>query len=250
MKLVFSRKGFDSAAGGFPSPIVNGVPVSLPIPARERSHTTYGDLGLGGLVQWVTEGRLGAYSLCHCDPMFESGRCAFGQAGAAQGHLAKNGVAAGDVFLFFGLFSNLDGGDRHHRIFGCLRVEEVLCLGAEPELAAQPGGFRIRHPHTIGQWPRNNCLYVGPGSRAVHASDALRLSVPGGPVSRWRVPAWLRRTGLTYHGREDRWESGYALRTVARGQEFVADIGRDQEARRWVEDMIDTISGLGDRASA
>ena len=243
MKLVFSRKGFDSASGGFPSPIVDGVPVSLPIPAAERSHTTYADLGLGALVEQVTGGRLTGAHLCHCDPMFENGRCAFGQIAAAQGHLANNAVSIGDVFLFFGLFSNLDGSDRHHRIFGYLRVQERLFPGADPVPGAQPQGFRIRHPHTIGHWPRNNCLYVGPGATAVRASDALRLSRPGGPVSRWRVPRWLRRTGLSYHGRPDRWEGEDGLRTVGRGQEFVADPGRDAETMGWVEEVIDAIGG-------
>ena len=241
MKLVFSRKGFDSATGGFPSPVVDGVPVSLPIPAAGRSHTTYADLGLGALVEQVTGGRLTGAGLCHLDPMFEGGRCAFGQVAAAQSHLANNGVSVGDVFLFFGLFSNLDGSDRHHRIFGYLRVEERLCLGAEPGPAAQPGGFGIRHPHTIGRWPRNNCLYVGRGLRAATVTDDLRLSRPGGPVSRWCVPGWLRRVGLTYHGRSDRWEGRDSLRTVGRGQEFVADLARCGEGRAWAEDVIDLI---------
>ncbi len=241
MKLVFSRKGFDSAAGGAPSPIVDGVPVSLPIPARQRSRTTYDDLGLGALVERVTAGRIAGPSLCHCDPMFENGRCAFGQAGAAQTHLANNGVSVGDVFLFFGLYSELDGSDRHHRIFGFLRVQKRLLVGADPRRAAQPDGFGIRHPHTIGRWPNNNCLYVGPGARAVRAAAELRLSWPGGLVSRWRVPDWLRQTGLTYHGRRDRWEGSDVLHTVGRGQEFVADLGSDREARGWVEGVIDAI---------
>ena len=246
MKLIFSRKGFDSATGGFPSPVVDGVPVSLPIPAETRSHTTYADLGLGTLVERVTGGRLTGANLCHCDPMFENGRCAFGQVAAAQSHLANNGVSVGDVFLFFGLFSDPDGSDRHHRIFGYLRVEERLCLGPNPDRTAQPDGFGIRHPHTIGRWPRNNCLYVGRGLKAAAADDDLRLSRPGGPVSRWRVPRWLRRTGLTYHGRADRWEGQDALRTVGRGQEFVADISHTNEARTWIEHVIDSIgSGTG-----
>ncbi|MDE0064667.1 MAG: hypothetical protein OXP09_05440 [Gammaproteobacteria bacterium] len=251
MKLVFSRKGFDSASGGFPSPIVEGVPVSLPIPAKRRSHTTYADLGLGTLVEHVTGRRLTGANLCHCDPMFENGRCAFGQIAAAQSHLANNGVSVGDVFLFFGLFSELDGSDRHHRIFGFLRVEERFLLGVDPGPAAQPSGFAIRHPHTIGRWPRNNCLYVGRGLKAATATDDLRLSRPGGPVSRWRVPGWLRRVGLTYHGRSDRWQGGDSLRTVGRGQEFVADISRHDEARTWLEDVIDLIgqsAALGRRA--
>ena len=241
MKVVFSRKGFDSATGGVPSPIVDGVPVSLPIPAEGRSHTTYADLGLGALVERVTGGRLTGANLCHCDPMFDGGRCAFGQVAAAQSHLANNSVSVGDVFLFFGLFARFDGGDRHHRIFGFLRVEERFLLGVEPGSTAQPSAFAIRHPHTIGRWPANNCLYVGRGVRAASASERLRLSRPGGRVSHWRVPAWLRRAGLTYHGRRDRWEDPDTLRTVGRGQEFVTDIGGDDEPLAWLDGVIETI---------
>ena len=88
MKIVFSRKGFDSGAGGVPSPVIGGRPTSIPIPAHDRSEATYGDLGLGEIVERITGGRFAATSLCHDDPMFERCRCAFGQTGAAQGHLA------------------------------------------------------------------------------------------------------------------------------------------------------------------
>jgi glycosyltransferase involved in cell wall biosynthesis len=36
MKVVFGRKGFDSSAGGAPSPIIDGKLISLPIPMRRR----------------------------------------------------------------------------------------------------------------------------------------------------------------------------------------------------------------------
>jgi hypothetical protein len=62
MRVIFSRKGFDSAAGEAPSPIIGGEPTSLPIPTELRSETTY---------------RL-------ANPMFSNGRWAFGQTGAAQ----------------------------------------------------------------------------------------------------------------------------------------------------------------------
>ena len=60
MKIVFSRKGFDSAAGKVPSPIINGVPISLPIPTERRSKTTYRRAGLGEIVEQVTKGRVGS----------------------------------------------------------------------------------------------------------------------------------------------------------------------------------------------
>ena len=242
MKVVFSRKGFDSAAGGAPSPIVNGLPTSLPIPTRDRSDTTYDDLGLGTLVQQATHGRLNGSSLCHCDPMFRRGRCAFGQTGASQTHLANNGVGVGDVFLFYGLFSDIGGRDRHHRIFGYLRIEAILNPGSEPTKASQPEGFSIRHPHTIGEWHENNSIYVGPGKVALKAFPKLRLSMPNGPVSHWRIPNWLRDTGLSYHRNPKRWLSNGALHTTSPGQEFVADISGNANASKWLKRVIGLIA--------
>ena len=112
MRMILSRKGFDSSSGARPSPIMNGRPISLPIPATRNSRTTYRDLGLGDIVRSVTKGSYGPDSLCHADPQFHDGMCAFGQSGAAQGHLANNGVEPGDAFLFFGLFADEATGER------------------------------------------------------------------------------------------------------------------------------------------
>lgn len=242
MKIVFSRKGFDSASGGSPSPIIDGCPISIPIPARDRSETTYGDLGLGSIVQRATGGSLTAADFCHHDPMFEQGRCAFGQTGAAQSHLANNGVGIGDLFLFFGLFSESDGSDRHHRIFGYLRVTEVTKPGRAPAPSSQPIGFRRRHPHTIGHWNANNTIYLGPGNTAAADASGLRLSLRDGPISHWMVPYWLRDAGLTYHGDPARWEANGTLRTVARGQEFVTDTTASTEAAAWLQGVLAMIT--------
>lgn len=235
MRIVFSRKGFDSGAGGAPSPIINGRPISLPIPTLGRSTTTYGDIGLGDIVEHATRGRLKRTNLCHHDPMFEGGRCALGQTGAAQAHLHKNGVTLGDVFLFFGLFAGTDGRDRHHRIFGYLEVQNVNVLGAAPKANDQPIGFTKRHPHTIGKWNPNNTVYIGRGYFATSAPPCLRLSIPGEQVSRWRVPPWLRSAGLSYHGNLERWLDDSTLAVVARGQEFVSDVSKTAHAAAWLE---------------
>ena len=241
MKVVFSRKGFDSAAGGAPSPIIDGRPISLPIPARDRSETTYGNLGLGSLVMQMTRGKVTASSFCHCDPMFEDGRCAFGQTGASQTHLSNNGVKKGDVFLFYGLFSDLAGADRHHRIFGYLMIEEIMKPGSAPTTKWQPSGFTVRHPHTIGEWNANNAIYVGRGRTATTDSPKLRLTTPNGPVSHWQIPSWLRRTGLSYHENPERWRSDGVLHTTSPGQEFVADITGDRAAASWLRRAIGLI---------
>jgi len=46
--------------------------------------------------------------------------------------LKKHGAADGDVFLSFGLFAEVGSNNRHHRIFGYLRVEEVQKVGCHP----------------------------------------------------------------------------------------------------------------------
>jgi hypothetical protein len=242
MKISFSRKGFDSAAGGVPSPIINGEPISLPIPTKSRSVTTYGDVGLGPIVEQATRGKISASDLCHRDPMFQDGRCAFGQISAAQSHLANNQFGVGDIFLFYGLFADECSRDRHHRIFGYLRVAEKLELGPEP--ASSPHcleGFDHRHPHTIGQWNHNNTLYFGVGRTAQRASRTLRLSKPGA-VSRWQIPNWLPDVGLSYHSNSQRWLIDGELNIVSRGQEFVtASIENNATARAWVNDVIGEI---------
>lgn len=70
MKLIFSRKGFDSSVGGVPSPLVDDRPISLPIPTRMPTPTQYADLstGVAELVTVLTRGRIAADRPCHLDP--------------------------------------------------------------------------------------------------------------------------------------------------------------------------------------
>src|SRR4051794_34886590 len=107
MRVIFSRKGFDSSAGGCPSPIVEGQPISLPIPVRKTpSPLRFIDLigDYSSLVEDLTKGRIDRYSRCHLDPDLKSSvlprlpgwRGALGQVGAAQGHLSNEGVNVGD----------------------------------------------------------------------------------------------------------------------------------------------------------
>ncbi len=273
MKIIFSRKGFDSAAGGGASPIVEGRPISLPIPAGVASQTRYGDLGLGDYVKAASRGRYGSDDLCHHDPMFFRddqngsgqsvsgqrvsgqsvsgqniigqclfGQCLFGQCGAAQTHLANQQVGIGDVFLFFGLFEEEQTGERHHRIFGYLKIEAMIdlttCQDADRKRLVDLG-----HPHALAMHGSNDMIYTGKGCTARRASPALRLTVPGGPPSLWQRPPWLRRGELSYHGCKDRWLPQGRLRSVARGQEFVADIGTRRQPRDWLAKVLAEIEG-------
>ena len=152
MKIIFSRKGFDSAAGGFPSPVYGDESlVSLPIPEAnpQPGDLRYADVdigatSLGAIVEQLSEGRVRATDPVHLDPDLraeslpraDGWRPAFGQAGSAQGHLARQNVGPGDLFLFFGSFAHAvnecgkheyrDKGARFHALFGWLQVDGVL----------------------------------------------------------------------------------------------------------------------------
>lgn len=258
MRVIFSRKGFDSGSGGGPSPIIGGRPLSLPIPAvpnsNQHSATRYCDIGLGDHAARMGKAVL-ADDYCHHDPFFTAdGRCAFGQEAAAQGHLAKQGIGPGDIFLFFGLFAGPEKDKPHHRIFGHMIIADVRRPGAHPSHGDAPD-FAPDHPHYIvrdpcqSRYKANNTVYLGHGAVAHQALAALRLTAddehnPDRLVSLWQVPPWLKQIGLTYHGAACRWKSignAQLLRTVGRGQEFVAHIGEHGEARAWLKEIVAAI---------
>ena len=109
MKIIFSRKGFDSQNGGMPSPIIDAKAISLPIPYK-NSLIRYDDLLLGKIVNELSKGRITGLDYCHNDPDLKMG--AFGQVASAQGHLNNQGVGSGDLFLFFGTF-RFENGIEH-----------------------------------------------------------------------------------------------------------------------------------------
>lgn len=114
MRLILSRKGFDSAAGGGPSPILpDGSILSLPIP-ETRGSRAYAELEspMGNFDKVITdlhgESRTRPRR-AHFDPDLHADAClppkgwvpAFGQDSAASAHLDNQGVSAGDLFIFF-----------------------------------------------------------------------------------------------------------------------------------------------------
>lgn len=228
MKLILSRKGFDSSAGGVPSPIFSdGRMISLPIPDKQ-SIVTYEDIfykdggSLGPLVAALTKGHIPANYRAHIDPdiVYESlprlprWRPIFGQTGQAQGHLRNNEVGVGDIFLFFGLFRRvnilnkaifLDDGDRpRHVLWGWFQVAEVLSLGAAPTTELLWAKY---HPHFHCGCNSNNVVYLAkrhlemgemPGTQLPGAgvfprfSTDLQLTAPtADKTSAWSLPYWF-----------------------------------------------------------
>lgn len=235
MKLIFSRKGFDSQYGGKPSPIFpDGSMLSLPIPSqgdtRQLGELMHGDINIGDLAADLTGGRANRASHIHFDPDLHGPmlardpgwRPAFGQVAAAQSHLANQGVGVGDLFLFFGWFRRVEnhagqwryipGSPDFHAIFGWLQVGKVIRINERINDLAINYPWLKSHPHVAAASrfeSQNNTIYVG--------ADALRLrrtlmGVSGGGVFReflprhrltaegkarslWRLPAWFSPEG-------------------------------------------------------
>ena len=113
MKVILSRKGFDSSNGGCPSPIMpDGTLLSMPIPSDDKD--SYDDLSYCGtpysrILQQLAPKK--TFGCCHVDPdirddcrakSIEGWRPGFGQIGSAQGVLANAGVEpGGSVFILW-----------------------------------------------------------------------------------------------------------------------------------------------------
>lgn len=275
LKLVLSRKGFDSGSGGCPSPVLpDGRLVSLPIPDKGAPHA-YTDITwapgrhLGELIRDLAPARVKPTHRAHLDPdLLESSvprardwRPIFGQVGASQSHLANEGVGAGDVFVFFGLFRRTEYREGRfrfvprarpvHLLFGWLQVERVYAVDDNrPQLE-----WAHDHPHLCRPSNPRNVVYVArstldmpgvapttPGAGVfTQYSESLQLTAPDSATGVWQLPAWFaplrERPALTYHGDRSRWSLDgdmVRLRTVGRGQEFVLDVSNRPEAGEWL----------------
>ena len=79
MRLIFSRKGVDSASGGTRSPIFpDQTMFSLPIPDKQSpvpyEDITWNNRNVGALVSELTRGRMLATYRAHLDPDGASGK--------------------------------------------------------------------------------------------------------------------------------------------------------------------------------
>lgn len=121
MKVILSRKGFDSSNGGIVSPILeDDTMISFPIPSNDSS--TYNDLHHEGISysKILTDLRYKGGELCHIDPDLDQYRMvkkidgwqpAFGQIDSSATYLKNIGIQEGDLFLFFGNFHRVSCDD-------------------------------------------------------------------------------------------------------------------------------------------
>jgi hypothetical protein len=245
MKLVLSRKGFDSGYGGMPSPILpDGRLVPLPIPNPTDRFALVNinipDIDISKLLADLSHGNRPATTRVHLDPDLDRApelrlpqwRPSLGQSDAAQSHLRNMGVGIGDVFIFFGWFRQTEysegiwrfvrGAPHMHVMFGWLEIDAVLPIASERERCLSRFPWIANHPHVSdpGHYARNTLYVAGRrstfkpntafgGGRFSRYSDELRLTKPGATRSVWSLPRWFmpnsERAPLSYHRKLDRW---------------------------------------------
>lgn len=265
MKIILSRKGFDSASGGCPSPILpDGRLRSLPIPdcrSTVRYTSIYADdyYPTGDIVESLTRRKISASSRAHLDPDIDplskkrdsKWRGVFGQCGASQSHLEKQNVNVGDIFLFFGLYRQTVENecgltfskDSHntHVLWGWMQIDKIIRIDGSIQDSL---AWCYDHPHVYYPLRNNNVVYIA--SKGINIPGMPKCSSTGSGVftrytpqlcltaaesnrpSLWRLPAWfspMAKRTLSYHTAQERWHRC----KQDRDKVLLESVGRGQE---------------------
>ena len=267
MKIILSRKGFDSANGYQPNPIMpDGTLLALPIP-DDCGNNTFDSLHWKGasyydIIQSLKPKTiLKAEGGCHLDPdlreesknRLPGWKPAFGQADSALAHLQNNGVKEGDLFLFFGWFKEtveLNGklvykkeAKDLHIIYGYMQIGEII----KPK--DNPYDWLKDHPHIGDKKQRDdklNAIFLPSdtlsllpshkGCDVLNYRDDRVLTNTKEYESRryWKLPDCFKKVSITYH--PNPWNNGY-FKSAGRGQEFVIK-DASPEIQEWAKKLI------------
>ena len=276
MKVILSRKGFDSGYGGYPSPILtNGQMISLPIPYKE-DNIRYSDVKADGLKTCYdlmkdlnqtikpANKRIGIdkETRCHLDPdIYEEAidrglnwKPCFGQTGGPQGHLRNQGIAIDDLFLYFGwfrktvynydskiVFDDLDKVGKHV-IFGYLQIGKIIRVGQGDDIPK----WMEYHPHANikRRNERANTIYVARNNLSWNES------LPGAGRFMFNDKLVLTKKGLSKSKwdlpdcfrdakisyHKSPWKDRY-FQSADKGQEFV--IKDNERIEEWARNKIE-----------
>ncbi len=251
MKVILSRKGFDSQYGGQASPIMpDGTLLSFPIPLPNENNY-FSDLTYKGrsymeiIKELNPKTKIPNNYTCHLDPdirKFARNRKKgweplFGQTGSSQGHLVRKKVQQGDLFLFFGTFKETELIDEKlsykfnapeiHLIYGYLQIGIIYS-----DLSILPPEL-LYHPHAQNKFinDKNNCIYKASknlsfqnsfaGAGCLNFHKTLILTKKGLSKSKWDLPELFRNIEISYHSPKS-FKDGY-FQSAAKGQEFIID---------------------------
>ena len=270
MKIILSRKGFDSGYGGYPSPIIetNGTKemLSLPIPFEDDNRNfkelCYKEQNYFKLIQDLSNGKF-KKEKCHLDPDIrkeaidrkDDWRGLFGQSDSAYGHLRNQNINENDVFLFFGWFREASyvGGKLQYKkgaadlqvIFGYLQVGKLY---VSPSIDNLPD-YAKTHPHAVYK-NKNNAIYEAkklftekdeiPGYGPLKFNENLILTQDGQTRSRWKksLPFVTQESNIaiSYHSKKAIKEDYFQSARI--GQEFVVKKDAEGKVENWAIDLI------------
>lgn len=267
MKIILSRKGFDSQYGRQASPILpDGTLLSLPIPSEDE--ITYDSILWAGqsyldiIRSLKPRTHLNENSNCHLDPDLREityhresvWMPAYGQTGSSLTELKKNGVTRGDLFLFFGWFRQTEyyqGRLRYvpkspnlHVIYGYMQIGDII------ESVEHIPKWLYYHPHANlkiykDAWEKGqNAIYLPKdhlsfapnisGSGTFSFKKSLVLTKDGYSRSRWNFPESMRGVAITHN--PNGWKPDY-FQSAAIGQEFVMD--GTEPVMDWLKRLFD-----------
>ena len=264
MKIILSRKGFDSSAGKKASPIMpDGTLLSLPIPDEE-------DTNMFSSLQWKDKSyydiilslnprtECNTNSKCHLDPdlrkdskkRLPNWQPAFGQMNAALSHLRNQKVSVGDIFLFFGWFRETEviegnlqykkNGMDAHIIYGYMQIGEII-----DRKENVPDSIK-EHPHFMydDAWASHqNAIFLPTrklsiqpslsGSNVLDFRHDRVLTKDGMSRRYWDLPEYFKDVSISYNAKS--WLND-CFKSAGRGQEFVIDA--TPQIIEWVKRII------------
>lgn len=266
MKVILSRKGFDSSYGGMPSPILpDGTLLSLPIPSKKDEDSNspvkytdlyYGDKSYYNLIKELKpRSKIKENYYCHLDPDLKNNNLTttweplFGQENQSLSHLNNNGIGHDDLFLFFGWFKQCEmrkgsykfvrGAPDLHIIWGYLQVDKKYS-----NLEEIPKKL-LYHPHaTQERFINNNSIYTATkkfsknnelnGFGCFSYNPSLVLTKKGYSRTKWNLPQFFNDVDITYHSKKSFTEEYFV--SASKGQEFV--ISEDERIEEWAINLI------------
>ena len=280
MKIIFSRKGFDSTYGGKPSPIIDNHFYSMPIP-EEKTGISYENLKFRNekVYSEFLESIKFNKKEAHLDPDLrksilserkEGWKKAFGQRSQSQKHLENNKVIENDIFLFFGWFQFVEFDSEKykykpllneypqgfHVLFGYLQIGKIIKVKDN-----NYEDWLSYHPHIVLKEKScdNNTIYVAtdkltidsnkPGAGLFKFNRKLILTKENATRSIWCLPEFFHPTNnvkISYHYNQKSWIDNVTLKTVARGQEFVVHDNSNSDVEKWVKKLFETSEVIDD----
>lgn len=264
MKIILSRKGFDSSYGKQANPILpDGTLLSLPIPDKDGNNT-FSSLNWNGKSYYdiihslKPRTTITGNDMCHLDPDLrkdvrkrKSGwKPAFGQADTALSHLRNRGVGKGDLFLFFGWFMETEinqgeliykrGAKELHVIYGYMQIGDII------ERKADAPDWLKDHPHIGDNKDRDekrNAIYLPTdklsfipdfnGCGLLNYRKDRILTKDGMSKGKWDLPEFFKDVAISYH--PNPWKDDY-FQSADKGQEFVFEA--TPKILEWVKQII------------